>query len=377
MDQDQTSISFFPTSGNVHGSDGITSFDSPTFCYSQEQNLSVSTSQINFNPDYDLMLRYPPPYLQQGQPNPFNEWSTPYHPNDEPFYTGGVLGSPFTPTITDFALFNQGIEYSHTPPFLTGSQASCHDQSIPPLIRVNTDVGLHNTQLSPAELYSSPSSSGRSSLLPPSPAIAPLPGHSPTSPLFSPIASYGYHPNPVWDIVFAHPSSGRLGPIIPQKIYRPHTISDRKRYVEEVVLEEPIMFVMRDPSEFGIPLTDALSGRYMRLLDRDDPMFEQRGPSVSIRLRWPGYESWSRQIPTKDFRSTPGPITRAKLAKNIARTIERFIKEKQDQLEPGEDHRFRVGPGFITIDDLLLVGLHHVSKGSWQAHLRLISHPTY
>jgi len=32
------------------------------------------------------------------------------------------------------------------------------------------------------------------------------------------------------------------------------------------------------------------------------------------------------QIPTKDFRSPPCPITRSKLAKNIARTVERFIK---------------------------------------------------
>jgi hypothetical protein len=45
------------------------------------------------------------------------------------------------------------------------------------------------------------------------------------------------------------------------------------------------MFIMQHPSECGIPLKDALTGRYMRLAGRDDPMFEQRGPSVSIRLK--------------------------------------------------------------------------------------------
>jgi len=101
-------------------------------------------------------------------------------------------------------------------------------------------------------------------------------------------------------------------------------------------------------------------------------MFMHRGPSVSIRLKWPGYGNWSRQIPTKDFRSPPGPITKAKLAKNIARTVERFIKEKEKQvLDPDEDDSWRVGTGHIGVDDLVLVGLQHVSKGSWQAHLRL------
>ena len=97
----------------------------------------------------------------------------------------------------------------------------------------------------------------------------------------------------------------------------------------------------------------------MKLVDRDDPMFEGRGPSVSIRLnvcllwsllspvfvivllicvaprvmnadlyvkQWPGYPPWSRQIPTRDFRSPPQPVTRAKLARNVAKTIKRFIE---------------------------------------------------
>jgi hypothetical protein len=72
---------------------------------------------------------------------------------------------------------------------------------------------------------------------------------------------------------------------VPQKMYKPHTQSDRRRYVEEVELEPPIMFYLQSPSECGIPLRDALTGKYIRLMGRDDPMFRERGPSVSIRLR--------------------------------------------------------------------------------------------
>ena len=51
------------------------------------------------------------------------------------------------------------------------------------------------------------------------------------------------------------------GPYIPQKVYRPHTSSDRRRYVEEVTLDPPIEFWLRGghgQRRPGIPLRDAL-----------------------------------------------------------------------------------------------------------------------
>ncbi|KAI0825850.1 hypothetical protein BC629DRAFT_1269922, partial [Irpex lacteus] len=161
--------------------------------------------------------------------------------------------------------------------------------------------------------------------------------------------------------------------IIPQKLYRPNTQSDRRRYVEEVELEQPIMFYSANGETCGIRCTDALSSRFAGLHGRDDPMFEQRGPSVSIRLMWPGYAPWSRQIPTRDFRSPPQPITRAKLAKNVAKTIKRFLEDMETKpMEDDANPHFKVGrKPYITIDDLEIVGLQHVSMGSWQAHVRL------
>jgi hypothetical protein len=67
-------------------------------------------------------------------------------------------------------------------------------------------------------------------------------------------------------------------------MYKPHTNSDRRRYVEEVDMEAPIHFWVDNPSECGIPLSDALHSRVRRLLKRDETVFEGRGPSVSIRL---------------------------------------------------------------------------------------------
>ncbi|KDR80567.1 hypothetical protein GALMADRAFT_222164 [Galerina marginata CBS 339.88] len=170
------------------------------------------------------------------------------------------------------------------------------------------------------------------------------------------------------------PGSAGIGPFVPQQMYKPHTTSDRKRYVEEVMLEGPLYFVS-EHNQFGISLKDALHSRTKKLLDRDQVVFEGRGPSVSIRLEWPGYRQWSRQIPTKDFRSPPQPITLAKLAKNVAKCVQRFMLDRKTlAMEEDADQRWRIGdgPDDIKLEDLVLVSIHHVSLGSWQPHLRLV-----
>jgi hypothetical protein len=83
-----------------------------------------------------------------------------------------------------------------------------------------------------------------------------------------------------WPVGFSY----QRGPIVPQKRYKPHTSSDRRRYVEEVNLEPAIFFYRQMPDELGIPLRDALHGRFARLAGRDEPMFKERGPSISVRI---------------------------------------------------------------------------------------------
>ncbi len=40
-------------------------------------------------------------------------------------------------------------------------------------------------------------------------------------------------------------------------------------------------------------------------------------------------------------------------------------------MDKGADARYKVGRRHIGVEDLELLGLQHVSMGSWQAHLRL------
>lgn len=159
---------------------------------------------------------------------------------------------------------------------------------------------------------------------------------------------------------------------IPQSIYQPYTEADRVRYIGKADLKEPIIFKTAHPDQWGVALDDALKAKMKDLLDKDDNMFEDCGLSVSIRLQWPGYRSWTRQIPTMNFKSPKGPITRAKLALNIANCVKRFIEDKEkERMEMEADRRWRVGARNIRMEDLILVSLHNISKGSWQPQLRL------
>jgi len=72
--------------------------------------------------------------------------------------------------------------------------------------------------------------------------------------------------------------------MLPQKRYKPHTSSDRRRYVDEVTLEPSITFFMQKPDEAGISLRDAMHGRFARLVARDESMFQECGPSISVRI---------------------------------------------------------------------------------------------
>jgi len=120
----------------------------------------------------------------------------------------------------------------------------------------------------------------------------------------------------------------------------------------------------------GMPLRSALRGVYSGLSGRDDPMFVGSRTSISIRLEWPGYAPWAQQMRTKDWRRKPSPITKAKLATEVAKKVDRFLKDMHHN--PRNSHWTPSSPGPVDVSRLALVALEHVSMASWQPHLRLI-----
>lgn len=162
--------------------------------------------------------------------------------------------------------------------------------------------------------------------------------------------------------------SGSQLQLVPHRPYPPPHSKTKGQYVDDATLQPPILFDLIGGSQRGVAVKDAMNKRYHNLVGRDDPMFEESGSSVALRFEWPGYKSWSRQIKTNDWRKTRRPITRAKLATDISKSLALFIQEMETEPVDSQDEKWRFGPGLITIDQIYLVALEHVSKGSWQPH---------
>ena len=58
----------------------------------------------------------------------------------------------------------------------------------------------------------------------------------------------------------------RTGTVVPQKLWTPQTVTDRRQHVEEAPLQMPIFFQHTD-GRLGIPLDVAISGRCHSLLN--------------------------------------------------------------------------------------------------------------
>ena len=126
----------------------------------------------------------------------------------------------------------------------------------------------------------------------------------------------------VYEIARMYPGASQL---VPQRTYRPNTQSDRRRYVEEVQLEQPIMFFVTGPGSLGISCRDALNSRFLCLRDRDDQMFINRGPSVSIRLQvCPRFSFFPTRYIANVFTSGLGTllgVVRFPLATSVTRLV--------------------------------------------------------
>jgi len=159
---------------------------------------------------------------------------------------------------------------------------------------------------------------------------------------------------------------GHIGPTIPQWPYHPPHLVDASITMGSIKFSTA--------SRRGALVKDILDKNFTEFDGRDDPVLGECGTSISLRFEWPGYQSWSRQVKTQDCRKKPNPIRKFKLALEIAKTLERFVQEMQDEQpedEKQEDEKqaepqWKVGPGRIQVDHLVLLSLDRVSKASWQ-----------
>ena len=74
----------------------------------------------------------------------------------------------------------------------------------------------------------------------------------------------------------------RTGTVVPQTLWIPHTVTDRRNHVEEAPLQMPIFFQHMD-GRLGLPLDVAISGRCNSLLNAQ--LFAPLGPQTTTYIR--------------------------------------------------------------------------------------------
>jgi len=111
----------------------------------------------------------------------------------------------------------------------------------------------------------------------------------------------------------------------------------------------------------GVKLGDAIDPTYFGLRGSEDKVLKPEvvGSTVTIKFEWPGYPSKAYQIRKIGWGASRTPITRGKLAFQIAKFIGMHID------------KIKVLPGLadVTFEELVLMRLVCVSKGTWQPEL--------
>lgn len=126
--------------------------------------------------------------------------------------------------------------------------------------------------------------------------------------------------------------------------------------------------------KLGLTLEAAATGRCHGLRDAQEFAPLGQKSSTLIRIVWPGYKESKRQVQIRDETSEHNPITIARFAHHIGRSVDAFLKACEP--DPGCSDRRRElwqigGRGGVQRSDIIVIGAIHVSAASWMPILQL------
>jgi len=127
---------------------------------------------------------------------------------------------------------------------------------------------------------------------------------------------------------------------------------------------QSIMFTTTDGG--GFPAGFALLGQCNNLVDGNGVVFIEPNHTINLRIEWPGYDGWGGQIRIVNYQEEPKGISRAKLVREIAKQLEKFIERMASVTIDPDYVQYRVGPGGIEPRHIQIASLEQVSRGSWQ-----------
>jgi len=99
------------------------------------------------------------------------------------------------------------------------------------------------------------------------------------------------------------------------------------------------------------------------------------GYTTKIRICWPGYQPSEQQIQLRDQTPARDPISFDRFVRNLGNRVRQFLEDCEgvpiSQLDPSS--KWIVGHGGISANEVVLIGIVHVSAGSWMPILQLMT----
>ncbi|KAI0295981.1 hypothetical protein BC826DRAFT_908730 [Russula brevipes] len=174
---------------------------------------------------------------------------------------------------------------------------------------------------------------------------------------------------PAWVLDYAIRSGG---PVVPQQLWIPHSQGDFRRYVGQASLHLPVFFLNRD-GRLGVPVTNAVAGEMSLRAAMSHCHLEIELRSRSAYVFWPGYRPSEQQIQLKDQTPARNPISFERFVRHLGSRVRQFLVDCErvpiSQLDPNS--KWILGRGRISVNEVVLIGIVHVSAGSWMPILQL------
>ncbi|KAI0340570.1 hypothetical protein BDW22DRAFT_1430712 [Trametopsis cervina] len=90
---------------------------------------------------------------------------------------------------------------------------------------------------------------------------------------------------------------------------------------------------------------------------------------ITCRINWPGYLPQHEPVNVTDFRKVRKFVNRAKLAQNVARAVDKVIRNLRNQRQAILRGCWDLNSNAFDTRNVFLASLCQVSRGSWQPEL--------
>ncbi|KAH9967305.1 hypothetical protein BC827DRAFT_1264148 [Russula dissimulans] len=164
----------------------------------------------------------------------------------------------------------------------------------------------------------------------------------------------------------------RGGSVVPQELWLPQGQGDRRRFVEQANFSMPVFFINVNGT-LGVPVVNTTEG-LMSLQGGNQPAPLGGKAATTIYLDWPGYPPFKQQVQLRDQTPRRNPVTLQWFVRYLGRCVKQFIIDCEYVPALGRGpHKWTVGSGRITLNEVVLIGVVQVPPGGWTPILQLES----